>query len=38
MDPVTIGVEFGFGERIVKGNVVKFAEFAGFLPGVAFDF
>ncbi len=37
MDPVAIGVEFGFGERFVKGDVVGFTEVAGLFPSVAFD-
>ncbi len=38
MNPVTVGVEFGFGKVFVEGNVVELAELAGFGPGVAFDF
>lgn len=38
MNPVAVGVEFGFGERFVEGNVVELAEGASFFPGVAFDF
>ena len=37
MNPVAIGVEFGFGERFVKGNAMSFAKFACFCPGVTFD-
>ena len=38
VDPIAVGVEFGFGERLVESDVVKFTEFAGLLPRVAFDF
>ena len=37
MNPVAIGVEFGFGEGFIEGDGVKIAEFASFFPGVAFD-
>lgn len=38
MNPITVGVEFGFGERFVEGNAMEFAELAGLFPCVAFDF
>ena len=38
VDPVAIGVEFGFGERLVEGDVVDLAKFASLFPGVALDF
>ncbi len=38
MNPVAVGVEFGFSEVFVEGDGVGFTEFASFFPSVAFDF
>lgn len=37
MEPVAVGVQFGFGDRFVERNRKSFAEFAGFVPSVTFN-
>ena len=36
VEPVAVGVEIGFGEIVVEGDVEGFGEFASFLPGFGF--
>ena len=36
MNPVAVGVKFGFGDIFVKSDVMDFAELTSFLPSITF--